>query len=757
MSNKAADRHKDGPPHEPASSASKGNSVVWATAYDRLLDALADAGCDVSSQGNRSAQAQCPAHDDDNPSLSVTGIEGSVLLCCHAGCETAEVLTELGLELRDLYDSEKGATYTYPDRTVTRSPDKKFRQYGAPKGQPTQLFRLPRVLDAVEVGLPVFVVEGEKDVLALESLGAVATTAPMGSSNWRKVDASPLYCADVVAVVDQDAAGERWAEQVRDSLEGKAASLRFCRAAVGKDAADHVAAGYGPGDFLDLKVESSRLDVSNPAEAADWLRQEVGQQGTPLAGLFRRGGGIVHTPRIGEEGYVPLVDEDEWPGRDDGPAQVREVDAARLRSWVQFSYQVEKWQETQSQWVSAVFPADAAALVVNAVELAPALRPLAGVTHTPTLRADGTVLSAEGYDSASALLYLPERGLTVVRVPDEPSVLETETARDLISEMLAGFDFNTEHDRAHYLALLFTPLLRVMVPPPYPLGLIHAHQPGSGKSLLAWILRTLHGGALRPLPENQAEFRKQITSILSVTTAPVVQFDNVHKLDSATLDAVLTTDVWSDRPLGATADVTARNDRLWIATGNNVTIGGDLLRRVRWTSIDPNVPHPEQRTDFAIPDLKAWVRKRKGELLGALLTLLRAWVLAGKPLGPEVGSDDYAFWTQNVQGVLGVAGWSGIIGHPDTLQQEGTDEDTEWGAFLGELRRLFGDAKWTARDLVGRLDLDPEAVPADMNTGSARAVGMWLRNRQGRWAGGFCLRSAGGRDANVWQVQPVVR
>ncbi len=235
----------------------------------------------------------------------------------------------------------------------------------------------------------------------------------------------------------------------------------------------------------------------------------------------------------------------------------------------------------------------------------------------------------------------------------------------------------------------------------------------------------------------------------------MVQFDNVHKLSSSMLDALLTTDVWSDRPLGTTADFTGRNDRLWIATGNNVTIGGDLLRRVRWISIDPNVPHPEQRTDFLIKDLKGWVRERRGELLAALLTLLRAWVVAGKPLGPEVGSDDFATWTQAMQGVLGVAGWSGTVGHADTVQQDSNDEENEWGTFLAEAWRLFGGETWVARDLTEHLDLDRDAVPTEMNLDSARATGMYLKNRQGRWAGGFAVRAAGGRDATKWQVHKV--
>jgi hypothetical protein len=504
-----------------------------------------------------------------------------------------------------------------------------------------------------------------------------------------------------------------------------------------------------PADDFDAVAGSKLLDVTNMAETAEWLREEVGKQGTPLAGLFRRGGGMVHTPRIGEDGYVPLVDNEH---SEDGPAQVRSVDAAQLRAKVNFRYESVKLVGKEQKTVKATFPLDPATLVYNAVDMAPNLRPLAGVTHTPMLRRDGSVLSEEGYDEESARLYLPEPGMSVLPVPDVPSAEEVKEARDLISLMIADFPFNTEHDRANYLALLFTPLLRVVVPPPYPLGLIHAHQPGSGKGYLAMILRTLHGGALRALPENTAEFRKQVTSILAVTTAPVVQFDNVNRLESTVLDMLLTTDTFSDRPLNVTADVTGKNDRLWIATGNNVGIGGDLLRRIRWVNIDPNTPNPEARTGFAIPDLPAWVRENRGELLTALLTLLRAWVEDGKPLGPEVGSDSFSYWTRAMQGVLGVAGWTGTVGHVETVQQDSNDEEAEWGAFLAAVWEASKGEPCTVKQILDWID--PDDMPADMNANSTRSAGMWMKNRKGRWANGYVLRPAPlSNNTAHWRVE----
>ena len=48
--------------------------------------------------------AQCPAHEDRTPSLSIrVGDDGRVLAHCFAGCSTAEVVASVGMSLADLF------------------------------------------------------------------------------------------------------------------------------------------------------------------------------------------------------------------------------------------------------------------------------------------------------------------------------------------------------------------------------------------------------------------------------------------------------------------------------------------------------------------------------------------------------------------------------------------------------------------------------------------------------------------------------
>ncbi len=244
--------------------------MIDATAYERLVDRLGQHGSTIRANGSDRALAQCPAHNDGRPSLSIRGISGQALVYCFAGCTTDEVLSALGMAKSDLFDDPRGSTYRYDDgRIVRRTPAKRFMQSGNTQGAP-QLYRLSRLVDDPES--VVYLVEGEKDVHAVESAGGLATCNPMGSINFGKVDVGPLRGRTVIAVVDRDAAGLKWAAQVRTRLVGYAANVEFVEAAIGKDAADHIAAGKDLTEFVQHEVapEPDEGAVLEPPDEDLW-------------------------------------------------------------------------------------------------------------------------------------------------------------------------------------------------------------------------------------------------------------------------------------------------------------------------------------------------------------------------------------------------------------------------------------------------------------------------------------------------------
>jgi hypothetical protein len=207
----------------------------------------------------------CRAHEDRNPSLHITLSGDRWLLDCKAGCSFEEVLAQAGLKASDLF-AENGsarreivATYDYVDETgrllfqVVRFAPKDFRQRrpdGAGgwewrlNGTRRVLYRLPNVIASIKAGEPVFVVEGEKDVHALERFtGLAATCNPGGAGKWRAEFSEALRGADVAVVSDRDEPGRKHATEVARALEGVAADVSILEPTKGKDVAEHLANG----------------------------------------------------------------------------------------------------------------------------------------------------------------------------------------------------------------------------------------------------------------------------------------------------------------------------------------------------------------------------------------------------------------------------------------------------------------------------------------------------------------------------------
>lgn len=230
------------------------------TAYHSLRDALRAAGKTIKETGNDRFTAQCPGHDDHNPSLAVTGIKGSVLLYCHAGCDTDHVLDSLGLTKADLFDSPGGIEYVYPGgRTVRRTPDKNFPQSGNMGDR--SLYGSDQIGEADHV----LVVEGEKDVTAAQAVGVAAVSSAMGAGKAHRADWEPLRGKQITIVSDNDEPGLKHAGQVADQLAAVGvASTRIVHAAVGKDFADHVAAGKTLDDLIPVEMAA----VADPVESA---------------------------------------------------------------------------------------------------------------------------------------------------------------------------------------------------------------------------------------------------------------------------------------------------------------------------------------------------------------------------------------------------------------------------------------------------------------------------------------------------------
>ena len=193
------------------------------------------------------------------------------------------------------------------------------------------------------------------------------------------------------------------------------------------------------------------------------------------------------------------------------------------------------------------------------------------------------MLNKQGYDHATKLYYLPCRGLVVPEIPDKPSNIDLNAALDLLLEVITDFPFDCKASRTNALAAMLTPPLRPMIAGPVPLALIDKPQVGTGASLFGEVISVIATGraaAMMTAPRDDESWRKTITSLL-IQGRAVVIIDNVERtIYSSSLAAVLTATTYRDRILGRNETIDLPNRATWIATGNNVQLGGDLPRRV---------------------------------------------------------------------------------------------------------------------------------------------------------------------------------
>jgi hypothetical protein len=72
--------------------------------FEDVLDKL-----EVASRNGEKAMSFCPTHDDrNNPSLSLKAENGRLLLHCFAGCRPEDIVSELGLQMKDLFSEGEG-------------------------------------------------------------------------------------------------------------------------------------------------------------------------------------------------------------------------------------------------------------------------------------------------------------------------------------------------------------------------------------------------------------------------------------------------------------------------------------------------------------------------------------------------------------------------------------------------------------------------------------------------------------------------
>jgi hypothetical protein len=414
--------------------------------------------------------ACCPAHEDSTPSLSISeGANGKVLLKCHAGCTQLAVIealqnrgvwpkpTSTGLTVAELAaakalpesllhesgfsdDEVKG----YPViRMVYRGADgrqilcTRYRggheketgktRFWFRRGDKQQLFGLWRLQCEA-----VIVVEGETDAVALWAAGFNAIGVP-GAKAWndKRFAAALENCSTIFVHVESDEGGQQFRAAFEHSMLKERVRFFTC-APQAKDPCE-LRAQLGEafkGKIDTLLADATSGAASNAAEPAPApapvdgvlptievrdgelprLVQEAEQVLLARGGIYQRAQQLVHIVELDKS------TQKEGIRREAGSLMIMCVERDRMRlelakaaGWWRYDERKKKWCPTDPP----VKPINSLLANVGAWKL-PALT---GIIAAPTLRRDGSLLAAPGYDPGQRPFWL----LRARRLPaDQP-------------------------------------------------------------------------------------------------------------------------------------------------------------------------------------------------------------------------------------------------------------------------------------------------------------------------------------------------
>ncbi|HUU96944.1 MAG TPA: hypothetical protein VM487_14490, partial [Phycisphaerae bacterium] len=572
-------------------------------------------------------------------------------------------------------------------------PNKTFRPIhhtvaGWLAGDPPGPLPLYRVGELPPDGL-VWICEGEQCVEALAGLGLPAVTSSHGAASAGKSDWTPLAKRDVTIWPDRDEPGRKYADGVAGILHGLGCRIRIItppdglpeggdivdwleghdaqdeetlRASVSKMMADAAPWEPMPSDLPAIVVSNRQLRE----KTQDAVKALEAQNNPPQ--IFRRGGGLA---RI-------VTDEQ-------GRPKAQMMGDAEVRSHLSRAASFVTVRNARGGPVSTSVDPPKGVVEDVLAQSAWAFPPLDGIVQVPVVRADGSILDTPGFDEQTHLYYFAGK-LDVPPIPDNPSAADLQQARALIEEIHGDFPYEDQFSRANAIAAMITPVIRQMVDGCVPLGAVDSTQAGSGKGLLVEVISTIATGepaAIMTAPQGDDEWRKRITSYL-MSGYTFINIDNIEgKLFTPSLAAALTARQWTDRQLGRNEVITVPQRATLMVTGNNIQLGGDIARRSYWIRLNPQCSRPWERDGFKHENLIQWVLGNRGRIVAAILTLVRAWDVAGRPAGdagPRLGS--FESWQSVVGGILSFCGIEGFLGNRDQLYSKVDADAAEWEAFL---------------------------------------------------------------------------
>jgi hypothetical protein len=161
----------------------------------------------------------------------------------------------------------------------------------------------------------------------------------------------------------------------------------------------------------------------------------------------------------------------------------------------------------------------------------------------------------------------------------------------------------------------------------------------------------------------------------------------------------------------------------WVLTANNPRLSDEIARRYVGVRLDPGCEEPWKRIGFRHGNLKKWVQARRGQLIWACLTIIRAWIVEGRVAGSK-SLGGYESWAETMGGILDVCGIEGFLGNLDVLHERAAVEERGWKAFVKAWWEEFKGKQVSAGELYQALWNSPShALRYDLLEGPIELTG----------------------------------
>jgi hypothetical protein len=386
-----------------------------------------------------------------------------------------------------------------------------------------------------------------------------------------------------------------------------------------------------------------------------------------------------------------------------------------------------------------------------------------GLARQPYLRPDGSLMKLSGYDLDTGMFSVFDS--RQFWIPDKPTREDAELSLKVLTDLLDEFCFATDEDKAAALSAMLTAAIRPSLVNA-PMMHVRAHAVGSGKSYLCALITAFASpqqGTPTTFPADDEECRKLLLAELLRAPA-VIEFDNITSdiLPHKSLCTSLTSEFITGRILGVSKTATVSTRTLFLSSGNNVTPIKDMARRCITINLNPEVEIPAAR-EFKRPNLIAEVLAERERYVSAAITIIRAWINAGKPktkCKPLAGFGDWSDLCRQCLLWLGYA-------DPATSIFEAIKEDPDrelLGRLLNAWQITFRNVPAMVREAVGKSLLHGNEelkeilhdIADERGEINRHRLGRWIKRHEGQIVDGLRFaRSSGNTSAERWYVESV--